>query len=234
MALLYFLLSGINPQRPGHSLFIDGAQLPLEARVGGIFTGFMAALAMFVLLGRERAIRYPRGKLAAALLAGVALLALDGTNALLHDLGRGYLYPPSNPLRYATGLLCGLALAAFALPSVASVLWLEGEDQAPLEHPAEWLAALGVLTLVWLLVVADIAPLLYPVALAHLAGTLLAFTLGNLYLLSLVRRRPWEAADWRGALRPLLTCGLLGLAELALLATLRFPGPGTSGPGGSA
>lgn len=219
MALLFSLVYGLNAQRPGHSLFIAGTQLPLEARVGGIFSGLLISLCYFVLLGRVRSVRYPRGAIAVALLSFVVLLSADGFNALLFDLGRPHLYPPSNPLRFATGLLCGLTLAAFALPSIASILWLEAEWEAPIETVGELAAGVVVLSVVWLLVVADLWYLLYPAAVLLVAGAVLPFTLANVYVLGLLRR--WSARSWRDALTPLAISVGLALVELQALSLLR-------------
>src|SRR5712692_1638021 len=38
---LQALAAGVCAQRPSHSYFFDSAQLPLEARMGGIFAGFL-------------------------------------------------------------------------------------------------------------------------------------------------------------------------------------------------
>src|SRR5690242_8144755 len=38
---LAWLDSGVCPQRPAHSYFFDGQQMPLEARMVGIFAGFL-------------------------------------------------------------------------------------------------------------------------------------------------------------------------------------------------
>lgn len=42
----------ICAQRPSHSYFLGGVQLPLEARMVGIFGGYLAALVYFLVLQR--------------------------------------------------------------------------------------------------------------------------------------------------------------------------------------
>ena len=113
---LRVLAAGVCAQRPEHSYFLGGVQLPLEARMGGIFAGFLIGVLYLLWTGRERAGLLPPARLQALLLGLIGLMGLDGTNALLYDLGLPALYPPHNALRLATGLLCGLALALLAVP----------------------------------------------------------------------------------------------------------------------
>jgi uncharacterized membrane protein len=77
------LLYGVSAQRPSHSVFVGGEQLPLEARMGGIFLGFLCALLLLWVLGRLRASQPPSGALGLACWALVALTGLDGLNAFL-------------------------------------------------------------------------------------------------------------------------------------------------------
>src|SRR5215472_14086329 len=85
MDTLRALLYGVSSQRPSHSVFLGGQQLPLEARMGGIFLGFLCAVALVAVLGRLRASQSPGGWLALACWSLVALTGLDGLNAFLSD-----------------------------------------------------------------------------------------------------------------------------------------------------
>lgn len=215
MDVLFAALYGVCAQRPEHSLFIAGTQLPLEARMGGIFGGFLLGLVYCLALGRARSVRFPDAPTSSALAAFVGLTALDGLNAVLYDLGRPHLYEPDNAMRLATGLLCGFALAAFSLASVASVLWKDGEWEAPIRSLGEGLAGLGLLALAWMLVVADLPYLLYPVAVLFTAGVVLAFTVANGFFLALTRAA--RADTWRQLRGPLgIALGLTGVELLAL------------------
>jgi uncharacterized membrane protein len=216
---LYELLRGINAQRPEHSLFIAGTQLPLEARIGGIFSGLVVALVYVAAIGRSRALRYPPRNPALLLIAFPVLMGLDGINALLFDLGSPYLYPPSNRLRFATGLLTGLSLAVFVVPSLSSVLWAEGEPEAAVESIVDVLGPVGLLALIWVLIVSDLAVLLAPAALLFLLGAVLALDLASVYVIGAMR--PWLALHWRDAGAVLLVGGGLALVELLALALLR-------------
>ena len=95
METLRALLSGVSAQRPSHSVYLGGEQLPLEARMGGIFLGFLCAVALVVVLGRLRASQPPSGALGLACWALIVLTGLDGLNAFLGTpdiLARGKRY----------------------------------------------------------------------------------------------------------------------------------------------
>ncbi|HLI29327.1 MAG TPA: DUF2085 domain-containing protein [Chloroflexota bacterium] len=219
---LALLAAGVCRQRPDHSYFLGGSQLPLEARMGGLFAGFLVGVFWLWCSGRERAGLLPPRGLQAVLAGGVALLALDGTNALLYDLGLPALYPPHNALRLATGLLCGLALALLAAPVWAAALWRDWDLEPSVAHPRELLAPLALLGLIYAATVSGQGRLYYPVASVLLLGVLAAFTLANSYALALLLGRQGQARTWGQALTPLLGGLLVSLGELAALAALRY------------
>ena len=108
------MLNGVSAQRPSHSVFIGGEQLPLEARMGGIFLGFLCAVALVLVFGRLRASQPPHGALGLACWALVALTGLDGLNAFLFDGNLPHLYTPNTALRLLTGLAAGLGVGLIA------------------------------------------------------------------------------------------------------------------------
>jgi hypothetical protein len=217
------LLNGVSAQRPSHSVFLGGEQLPLEARMGGIFLGFLCALALVGVLGRLRATQPPGGSLGLACWALVALTGIDGLNAFLFDGHLPHLYTPSTAPRLLTGLGAGLGLGLMAIPVVASVVWSSSKtsDEASIEDPAELLAGLALSALVGGLVLAGVGVLLWPVALAMLLGVVVAFGVANVYVLVLASGRAHKAgtvADLQGVL--ISSVGLV-LLELGALAGLR-------------
>src|SRR5258708_6588162 len=113
IALLCAIAFSICPHRPSHSLFLGGEQMPIEARMAGMFAGFLVGAAYISARGRGRAMRLPGRGMTLLLLGFGALLGADGLNALFFDLGLPHLYTPYNPIRLATGLLTGIAMAAF-------------------------------------------------------------------------------------------------------------------------
>ena len=220
MDLFRALLYGVSAQRPTHSLYVAGEQLPLEARMGGIFLGVLCAATALLVLGRSRAGRQPAGLLGLASWALIALTGLDGLNAFLFDGGLAHLYQPVTAARLLTGLGAGVGLTLLAAPVVAGAVWRAPEDIGPVEDAVEFGATLAVAALVGALVLLAPAPLLWPIAGAMLASVVLAFGVANLYVLMSLSRRALarQASDLLG---PLVSGLGLALLELAALATLR-------------
>lgn len=215
------MLNGVSAQRPSHSVFIGGEQLPLEARMGGIFLGFLCAVALVLVFGRLRASQPPHGALGLACWALVALTGLDGLNAFLFDGNLPHLYTPNTALRLLTGLGAGLGLGLMAVPVVAGVVWARPSDEASIEDPLELLGGLVLVGLVGALVLVGVGVLLWPIALAMLAGVIVAFGVANLYIILLATGRAHQAlslADTRGGL---ISSFGLTLLELGALAALR-------------
>lgn len=203
-------------------MFVGGQQLPLEARMGGIFLGFLCALLLLAFLGRLRAAQPPGGWLGAACWALVALTGLDGLNAFLFDGNLPHLYAPNTLLRLGTGLGAGLGLGLLAAPVVAGVLWQRPLDDAALEDPVELLAGVGIAGLLGALIIAGVSALLWPVAVAMLLAVLLAFGLANLYVLVLASGRIRQAAglsDVSGLAVSSVGIAFLELAGLSVLRT---------------
>jgi uncharacterized membrane protein len=138
------LLHGLCAQRPSHTLSLGGTLLPFDARMTGIYLGFAVSAAWLLWRGRLRAWRLPPRRAAAVLAAFVALLAVDGSNALLLDIGVGPVYPPDNRLRLATGLLTGITLAVALAYVLATTLWRRGD---PRLAPVAGLREVGLLVL---------------------------------------------------------------------------------------
>jgi|SRR5579859_2877768 len=180
--------------------------------MGGIFLGYLCSVALVIGLGRLRASRPPAGALGLACWALVALTGLDGLNAFFFDGGLAHLYPPNLALRLLTGLGAGVGLGLMSVPVVASVVWSDPSQEASVEDPVELLAALAIAGLVGALLLAGVGVLMWPFALAMLAGVIVAFGVANLYLVVLWTRRVRGAATLAG-----LSGGLVGSLGLTLL-----------------
>ena len=216
MSVLRELLYGVSAQRPSHSVFMGGEQLPLEARMGGIFLGFLCAIVLLAVLGRLKASQTPGGLLGAACWLLIALTCLDGLNAFFFDGGLPHLYAPNTAVRLFTGLGAGLGLGLLAIPVVASVIWRTQSDEAAIEDPLELLVGIFVAALVGAIVLAGVGTLLWPIAVLMLVSVLVAFGTANVYILALLTR---GTAHVRG----LLLSGLgVALLELAGLSSLRI------------
>jgi uncharacterized membrane protein len=215
------LLNGVSAQRPSHSVFIGGEQLPLEARMGGIFLGFLCAVALVAVLGRLRASQPPQGTLGLACWALVALTGIDGLNAFFFDGNLPHLYSPGTTLRLLTGLAAGLGLGLMAVPVVASVVWSRPSDEASIEDPVELFGGLALAGLVGGLVLAGVGVLLWPIALAMLVGVVVAFGVANLYVMVLATGHAHRAVTLTDVRGGLVSSFGLTLVELGALAALR-------------
>jgi uncharacterized membrane protein len=121
------MLHGLCAQRPSHSFALGGQPLPFDARMTGIYGGFAMSTLYLIGRGRFRAFRFPAPGVAILLGAFVAVLAADGMNAFLVDIGRNPLYEPDNLIRLATGLLTGISLAVGLCYMTATTLWRRGD-----------------------------------------------------------------------------------------------------------
>ena len=217
---LRLALSGLCAQRPGHSFFVDGAPLPLEARMLGIFAGFAGSVAVSWLAGGWRRSGLPRGFSAVAVALMIGALAVDGLNALVYDQGMPHLYVPSNELRLATGLLCGIALAVLIAPVVSWAFWRQRE-------PTQLFASRGdvgrvVVAIVGIaLLVLSGAPGRLALSLVALLSAVFSFWLVNTYMAVVLWQGAGSADDWRDIAWSGAVGFLLTAAELWALAALR-------------
>ena len=188
--------------------------------MGGIFLGFLCATLLIFVLGRLQASHPPSGLLGLACWTLVALTGLDGLNAFLFDGNLPHLYSPNGAVRLLTGLGAGLAVGLMAIPVVAGVVWARPTDDASIEDPIELLGGLALAGLVGALILAGVGVLLWPFALAMLAGVVVAFGVANLYVIVLATRRAGQAmtlADLSGGLIGSLGLSLLEIGGLAAL-----------------
>jgi len=189
--------------------------------MGGIFLGFLCAVALVAVLGRMRASKPPSGGLALACWALVALTGLDGLNAFFFDGNLPHVYAPSTALRLLTGLGAGLAVGLMAIPVVASVVWQRPSDEASVEDPIELVGGLALAGLVGGLILAGVGALLWPIGLAMLTAVLVAFGVANLYVIVLTTGRVGQATSVGTLSGELIGSLGLSLLELGGLAALR-------------
>ncbi|HEX5503810.1 MAG TPA: DUF2085 domain-containing protein [Thermomicrobiales bacterium] len=219
---LHAVLHGLCAQRPSHSYGLGPDRLPFDARMAGIYGGFLLTAVALLARGRWRAARPPAWPLSAALGLGVALMGADGVNSTLQDFGLPYLYSPQNWLRLATGLLCGTALAVGLLYVLNTTLWTSVKDAPALGGWGE-LGVLLALDGLFALVVASGWGVLYaPVGLwlvLGAAGATFALVLAMVVLLRGRENRCASLADLAGYACVAL---VLAYAALAFLGGGRF------------
>jgi uncharacterized membrane protein len=222
MAVLWAIAFGLCPQRPSHSLYLGGQQMPIEARMAGMFGGFVVAAAYAWAAGRGRAMRLPGRTMTLILLGFVALMGFDGLNAFFFDLRLPHLYAPNLFLRLGTGLLAGVAFAGFILPAFNATVWASGPDLSLLSQPRDMLATLLLEAVYFGVAVSGLGMFLYPVSIVAIAGVpILLGLIGGLLTAMLFRRE--NRANRPADLVP-LALGGLAIASLLLvtLSSLRF------------
>jgi uncharacterized membrane protein len=218
---LQWLDSGLCAEIATHIFYAGSERLPLCARNTGIYLGFFVTWLILKLLGRDRAQSLPPRMITIFLLSSICLLAIDGSNSLLCDLGLPHLYQPQNSLRLATGLFMGLAIAACILPTTNRLLWCEYTQQQSITSWREVVLFLAALALCFLAVIAQNHWFLYPLALLSTSGIVSVVSIFNLILIISICQREQVFTRYREVL-PFFSVALLcALGEMLLLAQLK-------------
>jgi uncharacterized membrane protein len=219
---------GICPQRVSHSYFLDGQQLPVEARMMGMFAGFLLSVGVFAGLGRFRARKLPTLPYLLALALFGASMAFDGINNTLYDLGLFHLYAPYNPARLITGLLMGAAMAGVLWPVFNMTIWREALDVPVLDRPWQLVLLLLVLGLFAAPILLGVNEMLYPVSLLTTVGEIALLTTPGALLAAAALRREGQASSAWDVL-PLIAAGLaLAALLLGVMSALRYAVLGTT------
>jgi len=219
---LFAVAYGLDPQRPTHSYFIAGMQIPLEARKLGMFGGFLLTYLYLLALRRGRAANFPPASVSALLLGFIATMGLDGLNATLFDLGLPNAYAPVLALRLATGLLAGIAMAGLLLPAFNGTMWHDVSPLPSLRNMGEAAGALALAVCFFAIVDARPAILYYPVAILGITGLVTELTLINSIIAMVLGRRVGMARTLQDAL-PAFAAGLiLTTCELAVMSAVHY------------
>jgi len=212
---------GVCAQLPGHMLMPAGVELPLCARNTGIYTGVLLGMALLVARGRWRWAAFPPRRCVAVLLVLVAAMVADGANSVLNDLSLPHLYAPSNALRLLTGMGAGMALAALAMPIVASGLWYRRIAHPSVGGFADLGTYLAAGLAVALLILTQWAPLLYPIAIVSTVGLLFTVCTMNVVLMTMVLRLERAYVAPSSLFAPYSAALLIAAVELFGLAMLK-------------
>lgn len=221
---LLVAMGGVCVLRPSHSYFAGGTQLPLEARMTGIYGGFTLATVLLLAFRRVGARRLATTPAISVLGLGFAAMVFDGVNSTLAEAGLPHLYTPRNALRLATGLLSGTALAPVLLWLLSTVAMpgTHAAERSMLRSPWELGVPVGVSALFAALVVSE-HPLSYdPVALLSVAGVVGLATSAALLLVVLVGGLDGRITHWRQLLAPGGVALLLSLGVLGGAAAVRW------------
>ena len=226
----FLLASPFCPQRPAHSVFIGGRQMPIEARMFGMFGGALLALVYFAVRGQLGAAAMPRGWRLGLCVALFGLMAFDGTQALLYDMGVLHLYTPNLYLRLGTGLASGVGIAMVLVPLINQALWQQPRTEQPVFTGWKDVAGLAVVQgLLFGLTLTGWGPALLPLSLFNSLGITVMMTALMTLVLALITRHAGHFTHARatigyvasGFILSTLCITLLSMARLALLG----PGP---------
>jgi uncharacterized membrane protein len=227
---LWAIAYGICPQRPGHSLFFGDVQMPIEAREGGMFAGFLLGLIYLAIVGRGYAMKLPPPKILALLIGFVVLMGLDGLNAVAYDLYLPTPYAPNLFTRLGTGLMTGLAFAGILLPIFHQSTW--PQKSKPVASLSSWrqiALALLLLVIFWSAGLSGWKPLLYPVSIVAIFGQVILMVGIGAMVASILLRREDQVSNLT-ELAPLILLGLIAVVVmLGATSAVRYTlfGPGS-------
>ena len=222
LAKLVWLNSGICPQRPAHSYIFNNQQMPLEARMIGIFGAFFLTLVALWFVGRGRAVQWPRKELSIALVGLIAIMAFDGLNATAYDLGWFRFYPPQNWLRAITGALSGVGMAGLLLPVYSLTLWRRAYLVPTFKHLWEIGLALIQALLLAFGMISGWEWLFWPISLLAVAGVVGMLTMFNFVIFLTIVRRENQFVWLKEMALPAVLVLLFSLAQMGLFALLRL------------
>lgn len=166
---LILALSGVCAQQ--HNLFIGGIQLPLCARDTGMYLSLLATLSVILLHGRGKAGGLPPQGILATLVGLVVIMAVDGINSTINEIGMTPWYEPRNDLRAATGMGAGAGLAVLLMLLFNRALRRDVDETLPVLGAWRELGLIALINAVVLTaMLIDVGFLAWPLALLDLLG----------------------------------------------------------------
>lgn len=166
---LILVLSGVCSQQ--HNLIVGGIQLPLCARDTGMYLSLLTTLSVLMFRGRGKAAGLPPRHILAIIIGLVCIMAVDGINSTINEIGMTPWYEPRNDLRAATGMGAGVGLAVLLMLLFNRSLGRDVDETLPVL--GQW-RELGMIMLINAVLLAaillDIGFLAWPLALLDLAG----------------------------------------------------------------
>ena len=218
------ILHGLCAQQPGHSFWFGDRRLPFDARMTGIYGGFLISQLYFLLRRRLRVTEIPSLAIVIALTLFVVAMGVDGFNSLLSGIDQPTLYEPSNLLRYSTGALMGTTLGITLWLLTSNVLWCR-RDQIRQPLIRGWGELLQILTLAAIFGILATRgwPVLYtPITLLLIVSSVMVLFTMALALIQLARRRDATVTALGELAGPAVGALLSAYLVLAILGGGRF------------
>jgi hypothetical protein len=205
----------------------DATKMPLEARMYGIFAGFIVTWVWVIASRRSRAVLMPPSLLLFIFVAFIAVMGFDGINATLYDMSTmglpiPFLYEPRLDLRLASGLLSGIGIGGIMLPIVNFALWRQARAETQFARLRDLAPPLINCALIFALIVSGSALFLYPVSALGVLGVIALIGALNLVLLLSIFQRDGAALSWSETLNPLAVAVLMTALELGALSAIRY------------
>jgi uncharacterized membrane protein len=221
---LLLAMGGVCGLRPAHSYFVGGVQLPLEARMTGIYGGFLLTFVVLLAFRRLGARRLGSPLVIGILALFFMSMAFDGVNSTLAELGLPHLYTPTNVLRLLTGLLSGIVIAPFLLwlLSVVATPREPGVTHAVVGSRWDLAAALAVNAGFAALVLDGRAVSYYPVALVSVVGIVGVLAITALLVILAMSGLAGRVTQVRQLVAPGALALLIAFAVLSATATARW------------
>lgn len=207
-------------------------KLPLEARMFGMFVGFMMTWLYVIARGRGRATLMPKPWILFMFVAFIVVMGFDGVNATLYDVNHlgamvPYLYEPRNDLRALTGFLSGIGMAGLAVPVMNYMLWREPKAEPLLAHGWDFFALLIIQFVLMGMETSGSGLFLYPLAVLGMLGTIATLNCLN-SVIGLSFFPKLRAGRWRETLNAFVVATLITALQLGLLSALRYAILGTA------
>ena len=227
----HVVLHGLCAQRPSHTYYFGDRPLPFDARMTGIYLGFLATMIVLLASGAHRWCRPPSASRIALLLALGGAMAMDGFNSLLRDLALPYPYEPRNWLRVVTGAGAGVVLAVALCFLLSVTLWRQVDTRR--QTIDSWLLPIraSVVAAPMLIVATSGIDVLYgPVVLMLILAALAALTTLSLVVIVILRKMEYRfstAGQVEPVVAPALALALTIMLALSVGRTVveRWTGP---------
>jgi uncharacterized membrane protein len=232
------ILHGLCAQQPTHTFMFGDTRLPFDARMTGIYGGFAVTALTLAFRRRWRSGGLPSMWIVTLCAAFIAIMAADGINSTLRDLGMWHAYAPLNELRLVTGLLTGVTLAIFLWLMVTQLGFHRSArtPQPAVRHSRDLALIATTQSTFALMVLSGWSALWLPLTLLLICAAVTALTALTLAFVLLLSGRESRARDTRELL-PAATIALLvavliigGLAggRFALEAWMDLPTTGSA------
>lgn len=221
-ATSHALLHGLCAQTPSHTISFGGAMLPFDARMTGIYGGFLITMISILLRSTLFAYGDPPKRIVAMLALFVVVMAADGFNSILTDLMLWHPYESGNGLRVVTGYGVGVSLAVALSWLLASSAWNLGSPRVAIGRfrdlavPGVGLAGYGIL------LAASPGWLHLPVSLLLVLSAWLTVTMLVLVFVLLVLKLDSRIRQVRQLHVPVAVSALLAISVMIALAGARF------------